>query len=490
MSDGLHTVHIRVNDAASGKPTPVRLRCRGPDGTYYAPFGRLREFSTAPAEDVGGNLLLHSKRYAYIDGTCEIRLPSGQLFIMVHKGPEYNWLNQEVMLGVGQMAIRLAIDRNSDLREEGWYSGDARCHFLPPPAALLEAAAEDLAVVNLLAVEYQVNETINAIPNILAFSGQTPALEMPGHMVVVNTFNQHPVLGCVSLLNSHRMVYPLVFGGAKGVEDWTVSAWCDQCHRKGGLVVWANVRPPNEPQLLAGELPADAILGKIDALEVVLELPADWYTLLEAGYRLPLVGASAKTSNRELLGAWRTYARLTPGESFSLPNWIEAIRGGRTFITRGPLLMFSVNEQDPGATVEVAAGQKLRVRAEVRNPLPSDRIEVLLNGAVVAERVIGDEIPALLEAEIAADDGGWLAARYQGHEPGREGVHVLAHASPVYLSAAGKPARATPAAKARLQQHLETMLAWVRDEGRFETDKQHEDLAGLFRAAQEKLNRG
>ena len=57
-------------------------------------------------------------------------------------------------LGSGKMALRLAIERWIDLRSEGWYSGDTRAHFLSPHAALLEAAAEDVAFVNLLALEF------------------------------------------------------------------------------------------------------------------------------------------------------------------------------------------------------------------------------------------------------------------------------------------------------------------------------------------------
>src|SRR5207247_343650 len=90
--------------------------------------------------------------------------------------------------------------------------------------------------------------------NLLAFSGQELALEFPGPListglmsfqetpgtlVVVNTLNTHPVLGQLALLNTHRIVFPLRFGGSAGLDDWTLADWCDQCHRKGGLVTWA-----------------------------------------------------------------------------------------------------------------------------------------------------------------------------------------------------------------------------------------------------------
>src|SRR6266849_365091 len=127
MSQPLHTVHVRVSDAATGQPTPVRIQFTDEKGTYYAPFGRLTEFALKRGLDLGGNhfrsgnLLLNDKKYAYIDGTCEIQLPSDRIFIEVHKGPEYETLSHQVLLGPGQMSIRLEIKRWSDLRGEGWF---------------------------------------------------------------------------------------------------------------------------------------------------------------------------------------------------------------------------------------------------------------------------------------------------------------------------------------------------------------------------------
>ena len=69
MSERL-PVHIRVNDAATGQPTPCRVRFTDDDGRYYAPLGRLTEFTTGWGEDVGSNLRLGDKQFAYIDGSC------------------------------------------------------------------------------------------------------------------------------------------------------------------------------------------------------------------------------------------------------------------------------------------------------------------------------------------------------------------------------------------------------------------------------------
>jgi hypothetical protein len=384
------TVHLRVNDEATGKPVPVRLRISDEAGRYYPPLGQLADFATAAGQDVGDQVRLGQRCFAFIDGTCEARLPAGPLTIEVSRGPEYSPLSRRVVLGAGKMAIRLAIERWTDASKDGWFAGDVRAHDLPPHAAALEGAAEGLAVVQLLARERPPSEDRPAaVSNLSAFSGTTPALTEHGCLVAVNTFNAHRVLGAVSLLNCHRPVLPLRFGAPGEPDHWSVADWCDQCHRKSGLVVWPDL-PRLVPEHLQGEALAALVLGKIDAFEVgpVIEPQpdslADYYRLLDCGLRPVLVGGSGKDSNAAVLGSMRTYARLKEGEALTAAGWIEAVRAGRTFITTGPLLSLTVDGQGPGAALTVEPGQRVRVRAEAHSAVAFEQLELLVNGEVHA----------------------------------------------------------------------------------------------------------
>ena len=331
-------VHVRINDLTTGKPTPVRLCVSGPDKTCFAPLGRAPDFPTGRNEEVGGQLRIGRERWHYINGSCEMLLPAGMpLRLRAAKGPEFAPLDETVTLGAGQMALRFTIERRADSNADGWVSIDGRCHFLTPHAALLEAAAEGLDVVNLLATPFPVlardGNTYPTIPNLLAWSGHTAALEGGGQSVLVNTLNTHPVLGSVALLHSHRPVFPLTFGGEE-TDDWSVCDWCDQCHRKGGLTVWVDAFEP-AGGIQGGEALLAAILGKIDAIEVTggpRKVPLiPWvYRLWDAGLLIPLLGASGKDSNRTPLGGTRTYARLD-GET-----WVEAVRSGADDRDRRP----------------------------------------------------------------------------------------------------------------------------------------------------------
>lgn len=466
MTTAYHTVHVRVNDAATRLPTPVRIRFLTSAGQYLAPFGRVTHPATGDNEDVGGNLVLGADRFAYIDGTCEIRLPTEPVTVEVLKGFEYAPVRQTVEVGSGKLTLRLAIGRWTDQRADDWYSGDSRAHFLSPHAALLEGAAEDLAVVNLLALECQSGDRI-AVPGILAFSGQYTALEAAGHLVAVNTLNQHPLLGSLALLHCHRVVYPLRFGDRNGLDDWSLADWCDQCHRKRGLVVWTNADASREQESGAlSEALADAVLGKVDTLEATSLQPPIidlWYRLLNTGIQIPLVGGSGKTSNCQALGGVRTYARMKAGEEFSLRSWIEAVRAGRTVVTNGPLISFTVDEADPGSRIELAAPGSLQITATATGAWPLDRLEIVANGEVVAEiESAGRAFSTILETELQLPEGGWIAARCQGSTP----LHDYAHTSPVYVCTDGKPPPVDGEAVAALARDLEKTASWIEHKAR------------------------
>jgi hypothetical protein len=496
MSESLHTVHVRVNDAATGQPTPVRIRFASLDEKhYYAPFGRTPygPLLGKPNDFSGGNVIL-DRQYAYIDGSCEIQLPSGPFTVEVAKGPEYKRLRRDITLGPGKIALRLEMDRWINLRDSGWHSGDIRAFGPPPHDALLEGAAEDLAVVNLLALEAP-SRDFPRYPHLLAFSGQRPAVEVPGHMVVVNTFNSHPHLGSLCLLNCHRIVYPLRFGRPR-LDNWTVADWCDQCHRKGGLVVWKHEFPWFERRPNLGEALADLILGKVDALELLWRGtdfdPELYFTLLQSGLTIPVVAGSGKLGIGVTLGSPRTYACVAPGTEFDYGSWIDAVRAGHTFVTFGPLVLLTVGGQDPGTMMDLTSAEsKIHVRAEARSWESFDRLQILANGKVVASTAgSGKGTPAVLEAELALPAGGWVLARCIERRKAvkTEEEVVTALTSPVYVRVAGQHPPVDPEAVALFQRSLNETRRWVERRGRFQSDKQKQDLIQILDAARAKLD--
>ena len=453
------TVHVRVTAADTGEVLPVRLRFRRADGQECVPLGYYADFPTQRHEDVGGRVRLGHERWYYIDGTCEIPLPGGEpLRMQVTAGPDYQPRDEMLTLGTGQLTLRLALHRRWNHRAAGWMALDLRCHDMTPHLALLEAAAEGLDVVQLLARRLsflsQDGHTYDIVPHLLAFSGQQPLLSRAQSQVYVNTLNEHPVLGRLSLLHAHRPIFPLTFGGDAG-DDWSLGDWCDQCHRKGGLTVWVNAfEASTMAGLRGGDALLSALLGQLDAIEVSA-LPRHtplmpWvYHLWNAGVLLPLIGASAKESNRQVLGQVRTYA-YAPDR-----DWVAAIKMRQCCVSDGPLLQLQ-QEGD-----RICAWTEPREEHAV--------VELVADGEVIA--CGAGQVTA--EVPVAS----WVAARLGGHRVG--------HTAPLALRPEFSRRKT---AAAYLRPLIEQVHEWIISCGRFSQPPRRQALLERVAAALARLD--
>jgi hypothetical protein len=440
----------------------VRLHVEDERGAIYAPLGRLPVFAAGRAEIEGGHLRVGKRSYSLIDGACEIRLPASvPLKIEASHGPEFLPFERTVTLGPGQLSLRFEMEPWFDRTSANLLSGDTRAHFLSPHDAMLEAAAEDLDVVSLLACDAPFHaedgNTYRTIRNIAAFSGQVSALERDGRAVVVNTLNEHPMLGRVSMLNSHRPVYPITFGG-DSFDDWSIADWCQQCHRKNGLAVWVNAFNP-QTGLVGGEALISCILGHLDAVEYdAAPRTQPWlpwvYRVWNAGAFVSFIGGSGKSSNRVPLGAVRTYARLGADQPRNYSSWIEAVREGRCFASNGPILHW--NTETGECVAESAAA--------------FDQVELVANGSTIATAK-AKNTGTIWRAEIpmgtALPAEGWWAIRCFGGG-GATGTTAFAHSSAIRC---GQPRHPDPATHEPLRRLVQATLDWIRNEGRFNEEK-------------------
>ena len=214
--------------------------------------------------------------------------------------------------------------------------------------------------------------------------------------------------------------------------------------------------------------------------------------VIEEKFRVPLVGGSGKRDNWSILGSKRTYGRLEQGQEFTYKNWIEAVRAGRTFVSNGPLLFFTVDGQDSGAVIKLpAGGGTVRVRAEAKSLTLFDRVEIVANGVVIGQAdAHGSPAEAVVELEVPMTAPGWLAARCVGPYDNEGSMDwVGAQVSPVYVEVEGMTAAVDAAALAPFFTALDDMRAWVATEANCPTDAQRERLAAVFETARLALTR-
>ena len=441
VEQGRNWVHVRVLDDATGRPAPCRVHFRSPAGVPYQPHGHHDHVNAGLGTwhiDVGGDLRLGQATYAYIDGTCQGWLPRGDVLVDVARGFEFEPIRERVRIEPGQRELEIRLRRWTSMNDEGWYSGDSHVHFLSAQGSLLEQQGEDLNVVNLLQSQWG-----SLFTNTEDWTGAQHATDDGRFVTWVSQENRQPFFGHMLLWGLREPVMPWCTDGPPEADlaawqETTMSDWADRCHAQAGTVVIPHFPLPN------GEPAALIATGRADAVEMIVQWPAfheEYYGYLNAGYRLPLVGGTDKMSSEVPVGLYRTYANLE-GEGFGYEAWCRAVREGRTFVTGGPMLRFTVDGHGAGEVLRRRGGGTVTVEARAEGIFPIGSLQLVRNGEVIAASAdpSGGRLLELRE-EVPIDGDSWLAVRSGGPSYFDGPVHrgpwdrrVFAHTSPVYVA--------------------------------------------------------
>jgi hypothetical protein len=478
-------VRGRIVDSGTGRPMAARLHLRSPEGVYFPPCGHRREINCGWFEDSGSDVQLGATPYAYVDGDFLVELPVGPVHVEVARGFEYRALNETVTVDPGQREIELRLDRVADLRSDGWVTADTHVHFLSPETARLQAEAEAVNVVNLLAAQWG-----ELFTNVGDITGRASGSSSQDTIVWVGTENRQHMLGHISLLGVQGTpVFPLSTAGPD--EGWIgeplvrgLADWADECRAKGGLVISPHFPYPH------AEVIADIVLGKVDAIELgdwwmpTLDDFAgrEWYRLLNCGYRTPAVGGTDKMSARTPIGGARTYAFIGDRE-LSFASWAEAVRAGRTFVTTGPLIFLTVDGHGLGEEVSLPpGGGELEIEARVLSTVPVTALELVVNGSVVASEVSAGGTARLeISTRLPIRRSSWIAARCltPTRRPYSVPVYVAAHTSPVYLTV-GNDRPFDDTTGEYLLTLMQGGLEWLDVLATPESPERHRAIAAIF----------
>ncbi|WP_133064350.1 CehA/McbA family metallohydrolase [Sandarakinorhabdus cyanobacteriorum] len=493
----LKETSFSLRDKDTGEAVAARVHIEDANGVYWPPQFHMNVIPRGWREDIGGDVIIGGKTFAYVQSDFVAGLPAGRYTMEVARGLEYNPMKLSFEVGESGPA-KLAVDlsRWTDMKKQGWYSGDSHVHFLDPQTALLEAQGEDLNVINVLA-----SSGGDLITSVNHFTG-APSVHSTGQNIVyIAEETRHDYLGHTTLLDIKKLIYPMGWGepttGVPGGYDSPAMAdQADKAHANGALVVWAHFPDPG------GEIPIDFTLGKIDGAEVaVFGNPfvttratgpgpmVTWYRLLNTGSKVPGLGATDKMWNTQKVGGVRTYAKVDG--PFSYASWIKAVRDGRTFVTSGPMISLDVDGHAIGDTVALAKRGQLPFTAKVHFNQPVERLEIIVNGKVVASR-LNSEGKTAMEITGKADfqASSWIAARaisdtrlpIQGEYNGPDGVPVFAHTSPIYVDIAGKP-RTSREDAAHLRDWCGRTVEWARTKAKYPSAAERERIVGLYAQA-------
>ena len=489
----MRRIEVRIVDAATGLPTPARVRFVARDGRYLPPLGHRDEVNPGLNEDAGADAVLGGATYAYVPGRFPIALPVGPVEVEVMHGFEHRPLRRIIDIDAGDAPLTLSLERAHDAA--GWTAADCHVHFISPTSALLQARAEGVAIVNLLATQWGDHHT--SVTDLPAAVVADPTGE---HLVVMGSENRQTMLGHIGLLGAPDAVLPMASAGPPEARmgdplEWLMAHWADAAHAQDGLAIAVHFPLPY------AEIAADIVSGRIDAVELQALTPGadgpsirEWYRFLSCGYRLPVVGGTDKMSAEVPVGAIRTYARLDPDVPLSFATWADAVRAGRTFVSSGSFIDLQVDGHRPGAVIDLGRrGGRVEVRATAwAAQAVIDRVELIHDGRIVATAggAGGGAVDhVVLAGRVDVTESGWLAARVTS----REHIHSAfatsmgAHSSPVYLDVGGRrPYSASDAAA--IGTIIDGARTWVETIAATRSPSERARLAEYFAASRATLD--
>lgn len=486
-----------------GRVMAGRVTVVASDGRSYSPRDAFHKV-LSPTET----------HYFRTDGDFVVEIPPGTATVSVRHGLEHRALTRTVMLEAGRGALmELPLTRLVDAAARGWYGGDTHTHDLhqgrvplSPERFFEQLVAEDLAV-SIALIHMDGTRLMGRWSDL---TGRPSPLSTDTHKLqYAQEFRGS--FGHVGLLGVSRFVMPLI-GGASNTpfaEDVLNADYLEAARVQGGIGGFmhpfsGSVATPADVSV--SEIPVDVALGTGSFYDVIcfwydeLANAEVYYRLLNAGFRLAATGGTDNFSDvwRDPgPGASRTYARLD-GEA-TVDAWLDAIRRGRTFATNGPLLFATVDGEEPGAEIAVtgAESRRYRVGVEVASITPLDRIEIVVNGEVVAtEPADGRDASFRIEREVDLAGSGWIAVRALGPaSPLVSDSYAFAQTTPVWIVADGEPYLATDDV-AFLLEAVEDFKRRVVERDRWTSDARRsrflarvDSAAATYRGLLERANR-
>ena len=170
-----------------------------------------------------------------------------------------------------------------------------------------------------------------------------------------------------------------------------------------------------------------------------------YYALLNCGFRMRVSAGTASGVHPVQLGFGRVYVHLPDG--FSYDEWIAGLNQGRSFVTTGPMLEVTFNNEFGRTYVQdreprcIRIACRLRARHRVRGH--STESKLIVNGRIekevlpknLARKSGGFDSP--INVDVGKDKTHWVAVRC--FEKTKDGRLRFAHTNPVFVDIADRP---------------------------------------------------
>lgn len=450
-----------IRDAESGQLLPARLYIQSADGTKW--------FFAKSANAKGLALVYDRAREKSIEKHTTLsahpfvaELPPGKYTLTVERGKEYLTATKEVEVGTQSLDVKIELRRWINMAERGWYSGDTHVHRAISELSNV-ALAEDLNMVYPMSQWVTVTHTLpekgrvdpQPIPTAPIFADPTHAIvPFNTEYEIFSVGPKRHTLGAVLILGQKE---PLKIGIPP------LKAVAEEAHRQGGLLdlekhSWAWT-PIIAPVMKADLYPlSNNHIWRTEFAFKTWTIENSWrdnprietdkegftelgwlhfgweqyYAMLNCGLRMRPTAGTANGVHPVPAGFSRVYVDLGK-EKFTTELWQRRLDEGRSVVTTGPMLWF---------TVERTEWNFATIRYQISSTSPY-RYEFILNGELVPDkRGRGSGSTGVVMGgiwKIGGDESCWGAIRCFEELP--NGRVRFAHTAPVFVDVPGKPLR-------------------------------------------------
>ena len=484
-------LHVRVTDE-SGRPTRARVHLNAADGRAYAPAGSwyradwlMFDHMDQTGPDRG------EYHYFHTAGEFDIDLPPGPVTLDFSKGFEYLTARREVSVAARKpAALTVKLERLDNLPARGWWNGNNHFHmnyagvyYNTPQSLLDQGEAEDLHVMNNLICNKE-----QRIPDIAHFTGAPDRVSTSTRILYHNQEYHPPFWGHSVFLNlTKHLIIPDYVGYQNTIVD---SLYPPNTipfrivREQGGLAGYAHGAGPN--------FAADLALDNVDFVEVnSMEAMVPLYHAWNCGYRVVASAGEDAFPNfyrSYIIGSNRVY--VNAGPKLDYKKWTDGFRAGRSFVTSGPLVFFTVEGKQPGDEIRLPSAQPLQATIEVESILPIQSVEVLYNNKVVAEeRPANRPLKLKLTRTLTAPQSGWFAVRvraeYARHPIRRP--YPFAATMPIWVTLDNRPVRSKPDADYFITWIDKTLSAALSQQA-WTNESEKEQTRALYAEARQRMS--
>lgn len=398
--------------------------------------------------------------FFYSSGEIEVEAPLGTLTIMAVQGFSTVKQIQKVELQEGLTKTEINLNKIWDANANGWYSGDNHFHLnyggtnqLDPEDIILDINAEDLDVAFPLLANLG-NRFLEQ--NLWGWKNEGTPIIRFGQEV------RSHFLGHLGLIGTKELYWPWVWGPRYDIygDDDRLNADPLRFARKqnalGSYVHPVTIQDPFKEggaSALPISLIADAVLEELDLIELgclwsdEIGTAATWHELLNIGVPIGLSAGSDVMNDlyrTMAIGATRVYVK--PKGPLTTQSYLEALKEGRSFVSNGPQLIFSVDGKEVGDVIK-SEGKKASWTLNVYSPVSYEKVELFVNGEVVWTKKSRNSIGGqTYRGSIKIPAGGWVTARVSGGktEWPMMDSYPFAESSPIWFGEIGST---TPSSK-------------------------------------------